>query len=100
MNTSRDSLLEAIVKIAEDLPPTDPHEVFHVTLMIGGMLVTGRIISHDEYIRHHVFVEKLWVIPARKARCRRTRGLPARGSGGAFILPTPGFPYLGRSPLR
>ena len=60
MNTSRDSLLEAIVKIAEDLPPTDPHEVFHVTLMIGGMLVTGRIISHDEYIRHHVFVEKLW----------------------------------------
>jgi len=60
MNITKDPLLESIVKIAEALPPTDPHEVFHVTLVIGGMLVTGRIISHDEFIRHHVFVERLW----------------------------------------
>jgi hypothetical protein len=60
MNTARDNLLEALVKIAEDRSPATPHDALHVTLLVGGTLVTGRIISHDEFVRQHPFLEKLW----------------------------------------
>lgn len=44
-----DPLLEHIIALAEDETPVETH----VTLMVGGMLVTGRVIGEAAYMAHH-----------------------------------------------
>ncbi len=44
-----DPLLEHIIALAEDDTPVETH----VTLMVGGMLVTGRVVGEAAYMAHH-----------------------------------------------
>ena len=44
-----DSLLEHVIALAEEDTPIEAE----VTLIVGGMLVTGHVIGYDAYMAHH-----------------------------------------------
>lgn len=44
-----DPLLEHIITLAEDETPVETE----VTLIVGGMLITGHVIGYETYMAHH-----------------------------------------------
>ena len=51
-----DPLLEHIIDLAEAETPVEAE----VTLIVGGMLVTGHVISEDKYMSHHALT-RAWL---------------------------------------
>lgn len=51
-----DPLLEHIIDLAEAETPVE----VEVTLIVGGMLVTGHVVSEDKYMAHHALT-RAWL---------------------------------------
>lgn len=51
-----DPLLEHIIDLAEAETPVEAH----VTLVAGGILVTGHVVSEDKYMAHHALT-RAWL---------------------------------------
>lgn len=51
-----DPLLEHLIDLAEAETPVEAE----VTLIVGGMLVTGHVISEDKYMAHHALT-RAWL---------------------------------------
>jgi hypothetical protein len=51
-----DPLLEHIIDLAEAETPVEAE----VTLIVGGMLVTGRVVSEETYMAHHALT-RAWL---------------------------------------
>lgn len=48
-----DPLLEHVIALAEEETPVEAE----VTLIVGGMLVTGHVIGYDKYMGHHALTQ-------------------------------------------
>lgn len=48
-----DPLLEHVIALAEEDTPIEAE----VTLIVGGMLVTGHVIGYDKYMSHHALTQ-------------------------------------------